>query len=86
MLSASIGKQNTRFEDAEYEMHAVLRGLGIYGTISFLVNEQSREIAIRFALGAQRREYRLSHRRLAQWHYRNKIAMSNAHRPPMSRM
>jgi ABC-type antimicrobial peptide transport system permease subunit len=28
--------------------------LGIYGTISFLVNEQSREIAIRLALGAQR--------------------------------
>jgi predicted permease len=32
----------------------LLAGLGIYGTISFLVNEQSREIAIRFALGAQR--------------------------------
>jgi hypothetical protein len=30
------------------------RGLGIYGTISFLVHEQSREIAIRLALGAQR--------------------------------
>jgi predicted permease len=34
----------------------LLAGLGIYGTISFLVNEQSREIAIRLALGAQRRE------------------------------
>ena len=34
----------------------LLAGLGIYGTISFLVNEQSREIAIRFALGAQRRD------------------------------
>jgi predicted permease len=33
----------------------LLAGLGIYGTISFLVNEQSREIAIRLALGAQRR-------------------------------
>ena len=33
----------------------LLAALGIYGTISFLVNEQSREIAIRFALGAQRR-------------------------------
>jgi len=33
----------------------LLTGLGIYGTISFLVNEQSREIAIRLALGAQRR-------------------------------
>ncbi len=34
----------------------LLAGLGIYGTISFLVNEQSREIAIRFALGAQKRD------------------------------
>jgi predicted permease len=34
----------------------LLAGLGIYGTISFLVNEQSREIAIRIALGAQRRD------------------------------
>ncbi len=33
----------------------LLAGLGIYGTISFLVNEQSHEIAIRLALGAQRR-------------------------------
>jgi putative ABC transport system permease protein len=32
----------------------LLAGLGIYGTISFLVNEQSREVAIRLALGAQR--------------------------------
>jgi predicted permease len=32
----------------------LLAGLGIYGTISFLVHEQSREIAIRLALGAQR--------------------------------
>jgi ABC-type antimicrobial peptide transport system permease subunit len=34
----------------------LLASLGIYGTISYLVNEQSREIAIRFALGAQRRD------------------------------
>ena len=34
----------------------LLAGLGIYGTISFLVNEQSREIAIRLALGAQKRD------------------------------
>ena len=33
----------------------LLAGLGIYGTISFLVNAQSREIAIRLALGASRR-------------------------------
>ena len=32
----------------------LLAGLGVYGTISYLVNEQSREIAIRLALGAQR--------------------------------
>ncbi|MGB8535959.1 MAG: FtsX-like permease family protein [Acidobacteriaceae bacterium] len=34
----------------------LLAGLGIYGTVSLLVNEQSREIAIRLALGAQRRD------------------------------
>jgi predicted permease len=33
----------------------LLAGLGIYGTISFLVHEQSREIAIRLALRAQKR-------------------------------
>jgi putative ABC transport system permease protein len=32
----------------------LLAGLGIYGTISYLVNEQRREIAIRLALGARR--------------------------------
>jgi putative ABC transport system permease protein len=32
----------------------LLASLGIYGTISYVVNEQSREIAIRLALGAQR--------------------------------
>jgi predicted permease len=32
----------------------LLAGLGIYGTISYVVNEQRREMAIRLALGAQR--------------------------------
>jgi predicted permease len=32
----------------------LLAGLGIYGTISYVVNEQRRETAIRLALGAQR--------------------------------
>jgi predicted permease len=32
----------------------LLAGLGVYGTISHVVNEQRREIAIRLALGAQR--------------------------------
>jgi putative ABC transport system permease protein len=32
----------------------LLAGLGIYGTISYVVNEQKREIAIRLALGAQK--------------------------------
>ena len=32
----------------------LLAGLGIYGTISYVVNEQRREIAVRLALGAQR--------------------------------
>jgi predicted permease len=32
----------------------LLAGLGIYGTIAYVVNEQRREIAIRLALGAQR--------------------------------
>jgi predicted permease len=34
----------------------LLAGLGIYGTISFMVTEQRREFAIRLALGGQRRE------------------------------
>ena len=34
----------------------LLAGFGIYGTISYVVNEQRREIAIRLALGAQRGE------------------------------
>jgi len=34
----------------------LLAGLGIYGTISYIVSEQTREIAIRLALGARRGE------------------------------
>jgi ABC-type antimicrobial peptide transport system permease subunit len=34
----------------------LLAGLGIYGTISYVVSEQKREIAIRLALGAERRD------------------------------
>jgi ABC-type antimicrobial peptide transport system permease subunit len=33
----------------------LLAGLGIYGTISFVVNEQTQDIGIRLALGASRR-------------------------------
>jgi putative ABC transport system permease protein len=57
VLSSSLSVR--RFSMEMVALFAVtallLAGLGIYGTISYLVNEQSREIAIRLALGAQRR-------------------------------
>jgi putative ABC transport system permease protein len=57
VLSSSLSVR--RFSMEMVALFAVtallLASLGIYGTISFLVNEQSREIAIRLALGAQRR-------------------------------
>jgi predicted permease len=56
VLSSSLSVR--RFSMEMVALFAVtallLAGLGIYGTISFVVNEQSREIAIRLALGAQR--------------------------------
>jgi putative ABC transport system permease protein len=57
VLSASLSVRRFSMEMVALFAGAalLLAGLGIYGTISFLVNEQSREIAIRLALGAQRR-------------------------------
>jgi putative ABC transport system permease protein len=56
VLSASLSVR--RFSMLLVAMFAgtalLLAGLGIYGTISYVVNEQTREIAIRLALGAQR--------------------------------
>ncbi|WP_109488661.1 ABC transporter permease [Occallatibacter savannae] len=56
VLSASLSFR--RFSMEMVTLFAItallLAGLGIYGTISYLVNEQRREMAIRLALGAQR--------------------------------
>ncbi len=56
VLSASLSVR--RFSMQLVAMFAasalLLAGLGIYGTVSYVVNEQAREIAIRLALGAQR--------------------------------
>jgi predicted permease len=56
MLSASLSIRRFSMEMVAFfaATALLLAGLGIYGTISYVVNEQTREIAIRLALGAQR--------------------------------
>jgi predicted permease len=56
VLSTSLSVRRFSMEMvASFAVTALLlAGLGIYGTISYVVNEQKREIAIRLALGAQR--------------------------------
>ncbi len=56
VLSTSLSVRRFSMEMvASFAVTALLlAGLGIYGTISYVVNEQRREIAIRLALGAQR--------------------------------
>jgi predicted permease len=57
VLSASLSVRRFSMEMVAFfaTTALLLAGLGIYGTISYIVNEQRREIAIRLALGAQRR-------------------------------
>ena len=56
VLSSSLSVRRFSMEMvAAFAVAALLlAGLGVYGTISYLVNEQRREFAIRLALGAQR--------------------------------
>ncbi len=56
LLSTSLSARRFSMEMVAFfaATALLLAGLGIYGTISFVVNEQRREIAIRLALGAQR--------------------------------
>ena len=56
VLSASLSVRRFSMEMVAFfaATALLLAGLGIYGTISFVVNEQRRELAIRLALGVQR--------------------------------
>jgi predicted permease len=56
VLSASLSVRRFSMEMVAFfaATALLLAGLGIYGTISYVVNEQRREIAIRLALGAER--------------------------------
>jgi putative ABC transport system permease protein len=56
VLSASLSVRRFAMEMVAFfaATALLLAGFGIYGTISYVVNEQKREIAIRLALGAQR--------------------------------
>ncbi|HVH87533.1 MAG TPA: ABC transporter permease [Terriglobales bacterium] len=56
VLSASLSVRRFSMEMVAFFAGTalLLAGLGIYGTISYVVNEQRREIAIRLALGAQK--------------------------------
>jgi predicted permease len=56
VLAASLSVRRFSMEMVAFfaATSLLLAGLGIYGAISYVVNEQRREIAIRLALGAQR--------------------------------
>jgi predicted permease len=56
VLSASLSVRRFSMEMVAFfaATALLLAGLGIYGTISYVVNEQRREIAIRLAIGAER--------------------------------
>ncbi len=56
VLSASLSVRRFSMEMVAFfaATALLLAGLGIYGTISYVVNEQRREFAIRLALGAQK--------------------------------